>query len=167
MRDLEPILGPYLGDFTHTLVPKLINITGNQAGGPWRVHGLDLKSVLQGIADEVWPTLMINVVPRQPFFDMVSIRYLRCTRSLLTLGIQAKQKLWEYRNGVATEAIEVVTAYMLSKHFESPEERVEYVNWALSEKDNWPFRYERVVETEDNMIVSGSSRHRVLAKPGK
>ncbi|KAM5535293.1 hypothetical protein V8D89_010978 [Ganoderma adspersum] len=150
MWDLELILGPYLGDFTHSLVPKLINIIGNQAGGLWRLHGLDLKNVLQGIANEVWPMLTINVIPRQPFFDM------------------AKQKLWEYRNGVANEAIEVVMAYMLSKRFESPEERVEYVNWALSEKDNWPFRYERVVETEDNVIkfygaYQGTLISRVLA----
>ena len=75
---------------------------------------------------------------------------------LLTLGILATQKLWEYRNGVANEAIEVVTVYMISKRFESPQERVEYVHWVLSEKDNWSFRYERVVETEDNAIVSSS-----------
>ena len=68
---------------------------------------------------------------------------------------------------MANEAIEVVTTYMLSKRFESPDERAEYVNWALSEKDNWPFRYERVVETEDSAIVSGSQRHRILTKLGK
>ena len=52
------------------------------------------------------------------------------------------------------EAVEVVTAYMLSKRFDTAEDRAEYVAWALSKEDNWPFRYERVVETEDGTIVS-------------
>ncbi|KAI1782778.1 hypothetical protein LXA43DRAFT_1068291 [Ganoderma leucocontextum] len=134
MRDLEPMLGPYLGSFSATFVPKLINLTGNLANGPWSLHGLDLKGAMEGLAAEVWPMLNVVVIPRQVFFDM------------------AKQKLWEYRNGVANEAIDVVTTYMLSRRFEGTEARADYVSWALSEKDNWPFRYSRVVETEDGMI---------------
>ncbi|KAM5544321.1 hypothetical protein V8D89_001981 [Ganoderma adspersum] len=65
---------------------------------------------------------------------------------------KAKQKLSEYRNGVANEAIIVVTAYMLSKRFDTSGDRAEYVAWALSPKDNWPFRFERVVEDEDGKV---------------
>ncbi|KAI1790339.1 hypothetical protein LXA43DRAFT_1062147 [Ganoderma leucocontextum] len=134
MHHLEPILGPYLGNFTHYFIPKLINLTGNLGNGPWRLHGLDLKGAMESLAAEVWPMQTIIVIPRQPFFEL------------------AKQKLWEYRNGMANHAFEVVTTYMLSKRFETAEERVEYVKWALSEKDSWPFRYARVEEAEDHTI---------------
>ena len=73
MRDFELILG-----LVSVADPKMINSTSNRAGGPWRLHGLDLKSVLQGIADEVWPVLTSTVIPRQPFFDMMSVRHLTC-----------------------------------------------------------------------------------------
>ncbi|KAI1782866.1 hypothetical protein LXA43DRAFT_1103315 [Ganoderma leucocontextum] len=135
MHHLEPILGPYLGNFTHYFIPKLINLTGNLGNGPWRLHGLDLKGAMESLTAEVWPMQTIIVIPRQPFFEL------------------AKQKLWEYRNGMANHAFEVVTTYMLSKRFETAEEHVEYVKWALSEKDSWPFRYARVEEAEDHTIV--------------
>ena len=72
MRDLEPILGSYLGNFTHYFIPKLINLTGNHARAPWSLHSLDLKGAMENLAAEVWPMLTIEVIPHQPFFDMVS-----------------------------------------------------------------------------------------------
>ena len=72
----------------------------------------------------------------------------------LTQICQAKQKLSEYHSSVANEAIIVVTAYMLSKRFNTSKDRAEYITWALSEKDNWPFRFERVVETDNGTMVS-------------
>lgn len=39
-----------------------------------------------------------------------------------------------------------------SKRFDTAEDRAEYVPWALSRKDNWPFWYERILETEGGNI---------------
>ena len=74
MRDLEPILGSSMGSFTFIFVPKLINIIGNHSSTPWSLHGLDLKGAMERLAAEIWPTLTIVVMPRQPFFDIVSTR---------------------------------------------------------------------------------------------
>ena len=75
MQDLEAILGPYQSLFTLQLVPQLINLTGNHASAPWSLHGLDLKGAIQNLAAAIWPTLTIEVMPRQPFFDLVSLQY--------------------------------------------------------------------------------------------
>ncbi|KAI0639527.1 hypothetical protein C8Q77DRAFT_71063 [Trametes polyzona] len=61
---------------------------------------------------------------------------------------QAKQKLSDYRNGVAAEAMTAVAVFMRSRRFKhSPEARAAYVEWALSEDLGFPFRYEKIIET--------------------
>ncbi len=73
MRHLEPILGPYIGNYNIIFIPKLINLVGNHANGPWKLYGLDLVGAMRNLATEVWPGLVMDIVPRQPFFEMVSI----------------------------------------------------------------------------------------------
>ena len=55
---------------------------------------------------------------------------------------------------------------MTSKHFKCAEDRMDYVDWALSEKDDlkWLFCYEQVMEDEDGTTVSGFANHHVFAK---
>nr|VWO95425.1 Serine protease sat autotransporter (EC [Cleaved into: Serine protease sat (Secreted autotransporter toxin sat), Serine protease sat translocator] [Ganoderma boninense] len=79
---------------------------------------------------------------------------------------KGKQKLSEYRNGVANEAVDVVTAYLLSKHLDTAEDRAEYVAWALSPEDNWPFRFERVVEVRDGEVqkIHGAYQSTVISR---
>ena len=72
MHNLKPILGLYLGNFTHYFIPKLINLTRNHARVLWSLHSLDLKGAMENLAAEVWPMLTIKVTPCQPFFNMVS-----------------------------------------------------------------------------------------------
>ena len=81
---------------------------------------------------------------------------------------QAKQKLWEYCNGMGKEAVNVVTMYMISKHFECAEDCTDYVDWVLSEKDDlkWLFHYEQVMEDEDGTMVSGFASPYIFAKAG-
>ncbi|KAI0647707.1 hypothetical protein C8Q79DRAFT_1043120 [Trametes meyenii] len=132
MSDIDQLLGPYAGNFTLSFLPKLIYLIGNGANGPWRLYGLDLPSAMKDIAEEVFPTLTatidVEIVPRRVFYEV------------------AKQKLSEYRNGVANEAIEVVNRYMQSEHFSTTEERADFVAWALtnSQEMQYPFRYYRV-----------------------
>lgn len=65
---------------------------------------------------------------------------------------QSKQRLSEYRNGIAKEAIDVVSEYLLSARFATAEDRASYVVWALGE--TYPFRYIRIVHEDDGTVVS-------------
>ncbi|KAI0669673.1 hypothetical protein C8Q78DRAFT_1080367 [Trametes maxima] len=132
MADIEKLLGPYAGNFTLIFLPKLIYLVGNSATGPWRLYGVDLPSVMKGIATDIFPTLIATIepeiVPRRMFYEV------------------AKQKLSEYRNGVAKEALDVVNEYMQSRRFTSAEERADFIAWALTDSQElkYPFRYVRV-----------------------
>ncbi|KAI0324377.1 hypothetical protein GY45DRAFT_1375605 [Cubamyces sp. BRFM 1775] len=134
MAHIEQILGTFSGNFTASFVPKLINVTGNSASGPWKLYGFNLQGAMADIATEVWPDLGLEIIPRQPFFEV------------------AKQKLSEYRNGVANEAIEVVGRYLLSRRFATTEARATYVAWALDEDLGFPFRYAQVWDDDEGIL---------------
>ncbi|KAI0629757.1 hypothetical protein C8Q77DRAFT_1212139 [Trametes polyzona] len=140
MEDLVPILGPFIGSFKLRFIPNLIFFLGNLSSGPWHTYGVDLVGVMRTLAKEVWPQLKYIVIePKQPFYEL------------------AKQKLTDYRNSVATTAIEVVNRFMNSRRFRgSPQKRAEWVQWALSAEKWYPFRY-GYVEERPNM--PGKLRH--------
>ncbi|KAI9069060.1 hypothetical protein FKP32DRAFT_1671709 [Trametes sanguinea] len=131
MKDLQPILGQFSGRFGLQFVPKLINLVGNLANGPWQLYGLNLPRAMEDIARRVWPELTgLIIEARQPFYEL------------------AKQKLSDYRNEVANKAVEVVCHFMRSRRFKNaPEARKEWVEWALSDERRYPFRYGEVTIT--------------------
>lgn len=71
MSHIEQILGAFSGNYTASFIPKLINLTGNCANGPWKLYGLNLQGAMKDLAQEVWPNITLNIVPRQPFFEVV------------------------------------------------------------------------------------------------
>ncbi|KAI0669683.1 hypothetical protein C8Q78DRAFT_992754 [Trametes maxima] len=147
MADIEKLLGPYAGNFTLIFLPKLIYLVGNSATGPWRLYGVDLPSVMKGIATDIFPTLIATIepeiVPRRMFYEV------------------AKQKLSEYRNGVAKEALDVVNEYMQSRRFTSAEERADFIAWALTDSQElkYPFRYEKIDVYQGKLIACTFSYH--------
>ncbi|OSC96936.1 hypothetical protein PYCCODRAFT_1472195 [Trametes coccinea BRFM310] len=103
MKDLQPVLGPFIGRFGLQFIPKLINLVGNQANGPWQLYGLNLPRAMEDLARQVWPELKgLLVEARQPFYEL------------------AKQKLSDYRNDVASKAIEVVGEFMYGEVVDTP-----------------------------------------------
>ncbi|KAI0631783.1 hypothetical protein C8Q77DRAFT_1228708 [Trametes polyzona] len=140
MEDLVPILGPFIGSFKLRFIPNLIFFLGNLSSGPWHTYGVDLVGVMRTLAKEVWLQLKYIVIePKQPFYKL------------------AKQKLTDYRNSVATAAIEVVNRFMNSCRFRgSPQKRAEWVQWALSAEKWYPFRYGYV---EERPNTAGKLRH--------
>ena len=76
MRQLELILGAFQGNFTHILIPKLINFISNTASGPWKLTGVNLVDAVKDLAAESFPEgLVFNIAPRQLFYEVVSVRY--------------------------------------------------------------------------------------------
>ncbi|KAJ8488096.1 hypothetical protein ONZ51_g3766 [Trametes cubensis] len=73
MKDLEPVLGLFIGRFNLQFIPKLINCVGNQASGPWRLYGMDLGRIMTDIGKGVWPELAdgFRVEPRDAFYELV------------------------------------------------------------------------------------------------
>ncbi|KAI0666051.1 hypothetical protein C8Q78DRAFT_1083304 [Trametes maxima] len=148
MAHVEKLLGPYSGNFTMVFIPRLIDLVGNHANGPWRLYGLDLVGAMKDLAQSIWPTLSnIEIIPRRPFYEV------------------AKQKLSEYRNGMANEAIEVVTAYLQSKRFSTNDDRAEFVAWALSSEQDYPFRYACTTSSAgDQMVMIGIYRSKLIGR---
>ncbi|KAI0823781.1 hypothetical protein BC628DRAFT_1339862 [Trametes gibbosa] len=131
---VDQLLGALAGNYAALFVPKLINLTGNSANGPWKLYGLDLQGAMKDLAEEVWPQLDLNIVPRQPFYEV------------------SKQRLSEYRNGIAKEAIDVV------------KDRASYITWALGE--TYPFRYIRIVHEDDGTVFDEYSQKNLGAYQG-
>lgn len=78
MGHVEQVLGPYSGNFTLTFIPKLINLVGNGASGPWRLFGLDLPGAMNDLALQVWPNLTnLEIVPRRPIYEVACISFCR------------------------------------------------------------------------------------------
>lgn len=70
---VDQLLGALAGNYAALFVPKLINLTGNSANGPWKLYGLNLQGAMKELAEEVWPQLDLNIVPRQPFYEVVRL----------------------------------------------------------------------------------------------
>ncbi|KAI0759213.1 hypothetical protein BD413DRAFT_599026 [Trametes elegans] len=104
---------------------------------------------MQDLAHSIWPELGgLTILPRQPFYEL------------------AKQKLSDYRNSVASEAVNAVNKFMRSARFKhSPAERAKWVAWTLSEEHGFPFRYEKVLTTHtDTTRKVGAYRHKLVVK---
>lgn len=143
MTQLVPLLGGTTGRFTYQYIPELINAIGNLANGPWCLYGLNYPGLMSDIARKVWPELTITVAPREPFYELVS--HVKSESNLLHVCLmsklpQSKQKASDYRTAVGNEAMSAVTSYM-RREFQTSQERVEWIQWALSGK--FPFRYEK------------------------
>ena len=50
----------------------------------------------------------------------------------------------DYRTAMGAEAIVAVANFMTSRRFDGPDDRAQWVEWALEPK-TFPFRYEKVV----------------------
>ncbi|KAI0360031.1 hypothetical protein OH77DRAFT_1517593 [Trametes cingulata] len=148
MKDLDNVLGPYVGRFGAQFIPRLIEYVGNLACGPWQLYGVNLPKAMEEIARDVWSELReFTVEVRQPFYEL------------------AKQKLSDYRNDVAAKAVDVVFDFMQSRRFRnSPESRREWVAWALSDEERYPFRYAKVIATDDGWKRSGFYQGKLVVK---
>ncbi|KAI0704507.1 hypothetical protein C8T65DRAFT_696547 [Cerioporus squamosus] len=111
--------------------------------GPWRLYGFNLVGAMRDHAAEVWPGIDIDISPRHTFFDL------------------AKQKVSDYRTAMGTEALHAVSKFMLSRRFAGPDDRKEWVQWALNPK-TFPFRYERVENTDKGEKKYGIYQNKLI-----
>lgn len=87
MRHLEPMLGSFMGIFTHIFAPKLINFVSNTASGPWKLTGVDLVGAMKDLAAESFPEeLVLTITPRQAFYEVVSGSITYLWHSQLQMG---------------------------------------------------------------------------------